>query len=199
MYLQRLTIFGVIVASACLENKATPPEFGFLNAMLDGRKFRGHFGRDSVIAIFDEETGHLQIEGRRGPPLFPESVRLEMNCMSAPTTGTYRIAASFRTPVSAGIYRVGRKWFPRRDLSFKFFISDSIAPGTLHLDTLDFTSARISGRFETWVRTINEARADSVFMSGNFSGRLDVHHFRGQIRPKFAPAWNRDCGTAKLD
>lgn len=198
MYLERLTILAAILATGCVDKEARAPEFGFVNAVLDGRKFRGEFGRDSVIAIFDEETGHLQIEGRRGPPLFPESVRLEMDCKGGPTKGTYQIAAPFRTPVTAGLYRVGRKWFPRRDMTFKFFISDSMPPGTLRLDTVDLASSRISGRFETWVRMVNELRADSLFMSGNFSGRIHARDSRSKTPPRFSPGWNRDCETVKL-
>jgi hypothetical protein len=176
-------------------------QFGYLTASLGTESFAGSFGPDSTVAIYDPEMGQLQIEGDRRTGSSNDVVRIVMICDAALEPGTYRIAAPFFTPVSAGVYRTRiRRWLPRRwARTFQFFITDSVPSGILELDTLDLKSGAISGRFRVGVRTVNEQPANSLFIAGGFTGRVRTSSIARTRPTKFSPQMGRDCNAAKLE
>jgi hypothetical protein len=178
-----------------------PPErkFGYLTASLDAESFTGTFGPDSTVAVFNPDFGQLQIEGNRRGRSWWEVVRVTMVCQRTPNQGAYRISTPFFTPVSAEVHRTNiRRWLPRQWRTTNHsFISDSITPGILRLDTLDLKSGAISGSFLVRVRTIDQKPVDSLFVTGVFTGRVRPSSFRSTRPVRFSPEMGRDCESAK--
>ena len=192
-------LFALSACSTEVAHGVHDPQFGQLTASLGTESFVGTFGHDSTVAVYDPEVGQLQIEGNRRTKGRSDLVRLVMICEASPEPGTYRVAAPFFTPVSAGVFRIRiRRWLPRRwARTFQFFISDSMPPGVLELDTLDLQSGAISGRFRVGVRTVNEKHADSLFVSGAFRGRVRTSGLHRKRPIQFSPQMGRDCDAAK--
>jgi hypothetical protein len=192
----------LLTLSACttdVTHGVPEKEFGHLTASLGGHSFSGTFGPDSTVAIYDADVGQLQIEGNRRVGGWSEVVRLVMVCESIPDPGAYRVSAPFFTPVSAGVYRTRiRRWLPRRwATAIHFFLSDSMPPGILQLDTLDLKSGAISGTFRVGVRTVNRTPVDTLFVTGAFTGRVRTSTMPRTRPIRFSPQMGRDCKGAK--
>lgn len=191
----------MLALGACFTDRKSgepPGEFGQLTASLNGRPFRGAFGPDSTVAIYSAAAGQLQIEGKRRVGEWTEVVGLVMICENTPGPGVYRVSAP-STPVSARVYRIRiRRWLPRPwRFTGHFYISDSMPPGTLNVDTLDFSSGAISGRFSVGVRTYNKKPADSLFVTGAFAGRVLTPKSSRDRPIRWSPQQGRDCNSAK--
>jgi len=174
-------------------------EFGRLTASLSGKPFSGGFGPDSTVAAYNQDVGQLQIEGGRRIGEWSEVVRLVMICDSIPERGSYPIASQL-SPVSAGVYKTRlRRWLPRSGrTTTHFFISDSMPQGVLNLDSLDLAAGIIRGRFSVGVRTFNQKPADTLFVTGAFSGRVRTTRRMASTRPiRWTPLQGRDCKGVK--
>lgn len=191
----RLSVVSLIAICACGAPAGQTEiqfEFGRLNARLNNSEFSGLFGRDSIIAIWDSSSGHLQIEGhKRVRGRFPDIVRVTMRCGARPKPGNYAIRNPF-TPVSAYAYIASTGWqriWPLRGQRNRPFLSDSMPLGSLILERVDSV---VKGRFEVSLRSFNRAPAETLNVRGTFFGRLLVNNSpRSPVR--WAPGYQTDC------
>lgn len=193
------TALAALVIFACTSPGAqdeTQFEFGRLKATLNAKDFVGAFGRDSIIAIWNTNFGQMQIEGvkRGGRP--PEVVRVTMRCKALPKPGNYEIRSPF-TPVSAEAFIQPTSWqriWPLRGAKFRSFLSDSMPPGSLILDTVDSTSRIVKGRFSVSLRSVNKTPAETLDVRGTFLGRIAVVQSTLPSRSlTWSPRFDRDC------
>lgn len=203
MRLEYRIVFFSFALSGCVTQateQETPFEFGKLRATLNGSDFVGAFGRDSVIAIWDTLSGSMQIEGNKQVRGHGPSVRVQMKCTALPKPGTYAIKNPF-SPVSAeaflGASALERLW-PVHGRRIHAFLSDSMPPGSLVLDTVDTVNRIIRGRFAGALRSVNRTAAETLYVRAAFFGRLRIEP--SFARPPFgpwSPLFDRDCGRIR--
>src|SRR5262245_42171377 len=188
--------YRIALASLTICGCATPIgeqgarfEFGKLRAALDGRDFSGSFGPGSVVAIWSVVPSQMQIEGDK-PGNGRAVVRLTMRCRALPKPGSYTIG-DLSSPVSIYASVEPRLWqraSPLRLRRYRPFISDSLRPGILTLDTVDSANGIIKGRFAASLTTFDEPPVRRTNVRGNFYGRLSINtHF-----PTKNPRWAKD-------
>lgn len=188
---------AIFTVSSCTTHRtegAPPFEFGKLRANLNGSEFVGAFARDSIIAVYDALSGQLQIEGDRQVGGRRPLVRLVMLCTDFPKAATYPIKG-MRSPVHVESYLEPTFWerlWPLHDRRNRAFLSDSMPPGQLQLDTIDTVARVIRGRFEVALRSFNRAPAETLLVRGAFFGRLSVDHRPGGP-VRWTPLFDRDC------
>jgi hypothetical protein len=188
-----------VLLSACTtpvtENEGNV-SFGQLAAKLNGESFVGSFGPDSTIALYSPNVGQIQIEGdKRVSGQRPLVVRLQMRCTEFPKTGGYPIGSLF-SPVAAEAFLNPSTWdriWPLRRRYRRSFISDSMPPGRLELESIDTVAGVIKGRFAVQLRSFNRAPAETLNVRGAFFGRLRVQRMLGERVPRWAPEFDRDC------
>jgi hypothetical protein len=177
----------------------SPTQFGRLTAAVNGKSFSGSFGPDSIVAVYDVQSGQLQIEGIRQTRTRTEIVRMIMICEQPPKPGSYAVTSTF-SPVTAGYFVTSRRpWSPRPLPSdVKFFISDSMPAGVLNLDALDIPAGTIKGRFGVGLRTANQRPPDTVFMTGSFYGRVRTVSHPQERWTSWSSGQNRNCAQATV-
>ena len=191
-------VFAAFAAWACAQSSSTPLpfEFGRMRASMNGGDFTGMFGRDSTIAIWNSATGQLEIEGnKRNGRRRSQIVRITLRCGALPRAGTYAIRNLF-SPVSADAFIQPTLWqriWPLRGERYRAFVSDSIAPGTLVLDSVDSAKAIVKGRFEMALRTFNRFPPETLSVRGTFFGRLYLRQELQGPKPHWAAGMRTDC------
>jgi hypothetical protein len=170
-----------------------------LRANLNANEFVGVFDRDSVIAVYDENAGQLQIEGDQQVGGRRPLVRLLMRCTAFPKAGTYPIKG-MRSPVHVQGFleptAMQRAWPLHRRVD-RAFLSDSMPWGKLELDTIDTVAAVIKGRFSVGLRSFNRSPAETLIVHGAFFGRLGTNHTLGEPPIRWSPMFDRDCESIR--
>jgi hypothetical protein len=166
-----------------------------LRAKLNGSEFAGVFGPDSILAMWDTSAGQLQIQGDQRGGRRPNLVRVTMRCIALPKPGNYAIRNLF-SPVSAEAFVQPTSWqriWPLRGERYRAFLSDSMPPGSLMLDTIDSANGVIKGRFTVSLRSMNRTPAETLHVRGTFFGRLDLQQHFPRPKGKRAPGFHTDC------
>ena len=190
---------AVIAFLSCtrpLTERETPFEFGKLRANLNGSDFVGAFGRDSIIAIYNPNGGQIQIEGDKQIGGRRPLVRVLMRCATFPKAGIYPVKGGLRSPVYVEAVLDPTGWeraWPLHGRGMHFFLSDSMPPGKLELDTIDTVGGVIRGRFTVALRSFNRVPAETLNVRGAFFGRLSVEHRFDEPPVLWAPMLDRDC------
>lgn len=190
---------AVIALLACTRSrteKETPFEFGKLRANLNGSEFVGAFSRDSIIAIYNPNAGQIQIEGDKQVGGRRPLVRVQMRCATFPKAGIYPIRGGLLSPVYVEAFLEPTWWeraWPLHGRRIRSFLSDSMPPGKLELDTIDTVGGVIRGRFAVALRSFNRVPAETLNVRGAFFGRLNVEHRFGAPPVLWAPMFDRDC------
>jgi hypothetical protein len=199
MHPRFLLTSGVLLLGACttpVTGNENTVAFGQLAAKLNGESFVGSFGPDSTIALYNPIVGQIQIEGdKRVSGQRPLVVRLQMRCTDLPKLGSYPIGNPF-SPVAAEAFLNPSIWdrvWPLHRREIRSFISDSMPPGRLELESIDTTAGVIKGRFAVKLRSFNRAPAETLDVRGAFFGGLRVTRRLGERVPRWAPEFNRDC------
>jgi len=197
--LMKLPFIAAMVAlyscTTPVTERETPFEFGKLRANLNGSEFVGAFGRDSIIAIYTPGEGGLQIEGDRQVRGRRPLVRVQMRCATLPKAGIYPIKGLL-SPVYVESVLEATAWeraWPLHGRRIRSFLSDSMPPGKLELDTIDTVAGVIRGRFTVALRSFNRAPAETLDIRGVFFGRLSVDHRFNMPQVRWAPEFDRDC------
>ena len=192
------TVLAALTIFACTSPGAQeemPFEFGKLRAKLNANDFVGVFGRDSIIAIWDTASGQMQIEGDKRGGHRPVIVRFLMRCTALAKPGNYEVRSPF-TPVSAEAFLQPTTWqriWPLRGDRTRSFLSDSMPPGSLILDTVDSTNRVLKGRFSASLRSVNKTPAETLHVRGTFLGRFDVQPTYPRPAARWSPMFDRDC------
>jgi hypothetical protein len=177
-FLRSLSVAVLTVAACTSRVSDSEPrfEFGKLRADLNGSEFAGIFGRDSVLAVWSQSPGQLQIQGDKRGWSRTEQVRVTMRCIALPQPGTYAIGNPF-SPVSAEAFiapTLRQRIWPLHGAKFRAFLSDSMPPGSLVLETVDSANRVIKGRFSAALRSVNRTPAETLSVHAAFFGRLDL-------------------------
>ncbi len=185
------TICACVVS---VTEQAIPFEFGKFRAHLNGSEFAGSFSSDSVIAIYSSNSGQMQIEGNRRRPGNPRIVRVFLRCTGFPKAGTYAIKSSL-SPVSAEAFLGPSAWdraWPIRGREIRGFISDSMPPGNLILETSDSLNGVVRGRLAVSLRSYNRVPAETLHVKAAFFGRVSMPEFPWRDL-RWSPMFDRDC------
>ena len=198
MHLRPAFTAAVIALVACTKpvtEKQIPFEFGKVRATLNGSELVGAFSSDSIIAIYSPNAGQIQIADDKQVRGRKPSVRVYMRCASFPKPGTYPIRG-LRSPVFVEAFLVPTWWeraWPLHGRVIRSFLSDSMPPGKLELDTIDTLGGVIRGRFAAALRSFNRVPAETLNVRGAFFGRLSVEHRFDEPPVLWAPMLDRDC------
>jgi hypothetical protein len=163
-----------------------------MRASLNGRDFIGMFARDSIVAMWHGSVGQLQIHGAERNS---GTVRLILRCGALPKAGIYAIGA-ISSPASAHAVMKPTLWqriWPLRGTRSRAFLSDSSAPGTLVLDTVDSAKAIVKGHFKMVLRSVDRTPAETLSVDGTFFGRLYIGQPFPERKMRWAPGMRTDC------
>jgi len=191
-------IAAVVVLVACTRPSTEREplfEFGKLRASLNGSDFVGGFTRDSIIAIYSPSQGQVEIIGEKQVRGRKPSVRVFMRCAIFPKAGTYPIRG-MRTPVFVEAFLEPSAWeraWPLHRREIHSFLSDSMPPGRLELDTIDTVSGVIKGRFAAALRSANRVPAETLNVQGAFFGRIHMERRFGDRGVGWSPLFDLDC------
>jgi hypothetical protein len=199
MNLKPVFAAAVIAILACtrpMPERETPFEFGKLRANLNGSEFIGAFGRDSIIAVYTPNAGQIQIEGDKQVRGRKPLVRVLMRCTTFPKAGIYPIKGGLLSPVYVEAFLEPTGWeraWPLHGRRIRAFLSDSMPPGKLELDTIDTVGGVMRGRFAVALRSSNRVPAETLNVRGAFFGRLSVERRFHDPPVLWAPMFDRDC------
>ncbi len=189
-------VIGLVACTKPVTEKQIPFEFGKVRANLNGSDFVGAFGRDSIIAIYSPNAGQIQIEGDKQVRGWRPLVRVLMRCTTFPKAGIYPLKGGLRSPVYVEAVLEPTGWdraWPLHGRGIRFFLSDSMPPGKLELDTIDTVGGVIRGRFTVALRSFNRVPAETLNVRAAFFGRLSVEHRFSDHPVLWAPMFDRDC------
>lgn len=198
MHLRSVFTVAVVAIYACTTpptEREIPFEFGKLRADLNGSDFVGAFGRDSIIAVYLPSGGTIQIEGDKQVRGRRPLVRVQMRCATFPKAGIYPIRGLL-SPVYVESFLEPNAWeraWPLHGHRIRSFLSDSMPPGRLELDTIDTVAGLIRGRFDVALRSFDRVPAETLTVRGAFFGRLSVKRRFGEPQLHWAPELDRDC------
>jgi hypothetical protein len=198
MHLKSAFTTVVVALYGCttpLTEREIPFEFGKLRADVNGSDFVGAFGRDSIIAVYLPSGGTIQIEGDKQVRGRRPLVRVQMRCAIFPKAGTYPIKGLL-SPVYVESFQEPTAWeraWPIHGGRIRSFLSDSMPPGKLQLDTIDTVAGVIKGRVDVALRSFNRVPAETLTVRGAFFGRLGVERRFGEAAGPWARELDRDC------